>query len=153
VLERVIENWLASVSERSFEIPFQQLLALDGYTVIHKAFPHGPMEQGKDLLAINADGLPCAYQLKSGNLTLREWRTDIQGQIYDLLDVAIQHPSIPKTPTHQSYLVTTGCLDDTLRQTIDAFNDGRRRQGKSELNVIVKGQLQQKLESALVYCH
>jgi hypothetical protein len=45
VIERVIENWLTSANERSYQIPFCQLLAAEGETVIYIS-SHGPFEQG-----------------------------------------------------------------------------------------------------------
>lgn len=144
MLERLIEDWLANVTERQFEIPFAQLLHLDGYQVIHHARPHGPMEQGKDILAVDSSGKIHAYQLKQGNLGLKDWREGgIKGQVEDLLDLAIQHPSVPVGTSHISHLLTTGLLDDTLRQTISQFNQQRRDLGKSELRVITKGELKE----------
>lgn len=90
MLERVVENWLASVSEKTFELPLSQLLSLDGYTIIHIARPHGPMEQGKDILALTPEGQPCAFQVKARDLTLKDWRDPdqpLKGQVEDLLDV------------------------------------------------------------------
>jgi hypothetical protein len=152
VIERVIENWLASVSERAFEIPFAQLLSLEGYNVVHIARPHGPMEQGKDILAFDQDGTPCAFQLKAQDLSLRNWRDPdqpLKGQIEDLLDLPIQHPSFPQSTTHRSTLVTTGNLDDTLRQTISVFNHGRKTKGQTTLDVWVKGHIETKIRAAL----
>lgn len=144
MIERVVEDWLTSVSERHFEVPFAQLLERQGSHVIHLASPHGPMEQGKDIIAIDANRRPVAFQLKSGNLNLDNWRNPTQplkGQVEDLLDLPIQHPSVrPGTP-HTSYLVTTGLLDETLRQTIVTYNLGRLQQGKSELFLLTRGEL------------
>jgi len=114
VLSKAIEDWLANVSERTFEVPFVQLLMVEGYKVVHLAKPHGPMEQGKDILAIAPDGVPCAFQLKQGDLTLKNWRDPeepLKGQVEDMLDIPIQHPSIPAGLSHRSFLVTTGNLD------------------------------------------
>jgi len=152
LLERVVENWLASVTEKAFELPLSQLLSLDGYTIIHIARPHGPMEQGKDILALTAEGNPCAFQVKARDLTLKDWRDPdqpLKGQIEDLLDVPIQHPAFDHKRRHESTLVTTGVLDDTLRQTLHAFNEGRRRSGKPTVNVLVKGQIESKIRAAL----
>lgn len=149
MLEKVIEDWLTSVSEKHFEVPFAQLLSLQGYSVLHIAKPHGPMEQGKDILARAPDGMPCAFQMKSGDLTLTQWRDSLKGQVEDLLDTAIQHPGIGWTTPHRAFLVTTGRLDDTLRQTIDSFNRAREQAGKHILTVWVKGDLLKMTGSAL----
>ncbi|MDD5705815.1 MAG: hypothetical protein PHR35_07800 [Kiritimatiellae bacterium] len=106
------------------------------------------MEQGKDILAVGPDGTPAAFQLKSGNLTLKDWRHpdhSLKGQVEDLLDLPIDHPSVGTTRPHRSFLVTTGNLDDALRQELTAYNRGRRAKHKRTLIVWVKDQLSQKL--------
>ena len=152
MLERVVDDWLSSTTEREFQVPFAQLLAFEGYGVVHIASPHGPMEQGKDILAVSPDGTPCAFQLKAGNLTLSDWRNPeqpLKGQVEDLLDLAIDHPSLPKPRKHRSYLVVTGVLDETLRQHIGAFNEERKRRKKPRIETWVKGDLQRKISGAL----
>ena len=152
MLSKAIEDWLANVSERTFEVPFVQLLMVEGYKVVHLAKPHGPMEQGKDILAIAPDGVPCAFQLKQGDLTLKNWRDPeepLKGQVEDMLDIPIQHPSIPAGLSHRSFLVTTGNLDETLRQHISTYNLGRIAKQKLELLVTVKGELQTRIEKAV----
>lgn len=151
MLNKAIDDWLANVSERTFEVPFAQLLMLEGYSVVHLANPHGPMEQGKDILAIDPSGVPCAFQLKQGNLSLKNWRNPdepLKGQVEDLLDLQIQHPSVRRGQPHKAFLVTTGSLDETLRQHIDVFNQTRRDGHKPELTVIVRGELLMRFEKA-----
>ena len=65
MIERVVENWLTSVNERQYQIPFCQLLAAEGETVVYIS-PHGQREQGKDVITLGRDRAPCAYQLKLG---------------------------------------------------------------------------------------
>lgn len=82
MFERVVENWLIRVNERSLEVPFAQLLAGEGYQVVHLS-RHGPFEEGKDILAIARDGVPCAFQLKgapNGKITQRYWATECLDQ-------------------------------------------------------------------------
>jgi hypothetical protein len=57
VIERVIENWLTNANERSYQIPFCQLLVAEGETVIYVS-PHGPFEQGKDVVTVDKRGQP-----------------------------------------------------------------------------------------------
>jgi len=61
--ERLVENWLISVNEKTFQIPFCQMLTAEGYTVLHLS-RHGPFEEGKDVIALDPAGTPCAFQLK-----------------------------------------------------------------------------------------
>jgi hypothetical protein len=110
------------------------------------------MEQGKDIITIHPDGHACSFQLKSGDLTLANWRAPdqpLKGQVEDLLDLPIQHPSLKRNSRHVSTLVTTGMLDDTLRQTIDAFNAGRESLSKAPVHVIVKGDIADRIKRAL----
>src|SRR5215813_9372668 len=140
MLERVIENWLISVPERDFQIPFCQLLALRGQRVVHVS-PHGPFEQGKDVIAVDASGEAHAYQLKVGDISLPRWRDEVRAEIEELLDLPIVHPSIDKQRGHRSYLITTGNFGDPVRREIDDRNEDRCRKGKPVLETEMRGQL------------
>lgn len=142
MIERVVENWLTKVNERSLEIPFAQLLAGEGYQVVHLS-RHGPFEEGKDILAIAPDGIPCAFQLKGnpgGKFTLKLWEKERE-QITRLVEIPIIHPSIdPKLP-RRAYLVTSGELDEEVRVEIAHRNLDWESRGYPKLETIVKGQL------------
>lgn len=137
--ERLVENWLTRVNERSLEVPFCQLLTAEGYEVIHLT-RHGPFEEGKDILAIAPDGIPCAYQLKSGKITQKVW-TDIDGQVRRLVEIPIRHPSLSDTLERRVYLVTTGDLDEEVRVEIEHRNLQWTENGYPILETIVKRQL------------
>ena len=79
MLERVIENWLDKATERSFEKPYCYMLAAEGHTIIHLT-RHSSMELGKDIITIAPDGTPCAFQLKTGNISLDKWRKEASSQ-------------------------------------------------------------------------
>lgn len=146
MIERIVENWLTSVKERSYQIPFSQILLLEGYTVVHVS-KHGPMEQGKDIIARSPDGVPCAYQLKSGDINLDTWR-EIKSQIDELVEVPIAHPSIDKGIPFRAYLVTNGEMSDPVRILIAERNAYWEGKGLSRLNVILKGDLLRKFTDA-----
>ena len=57
VKERILENWLDSSNERTFEVPFCFMLLSQGYTVIHMT-RHSSMEMGKDIIAIDPKEFP-----------------------------------------------------------------------------------------------
>jgi hypothetical protein len=139
MIERVIENWLINSDERGYQIPFCQLLSLSGHKIIHVS-THGPFEQGKDIIAIDASGIPCAFQLKAGDISLDRWRK-IRPEAEELLDIPINHPSIDKTIPHKAFLVTNGNLSDPVRREIDDRNAQRKRKGQTILETIVRGQL------------
>ena len=86
MLNRLLENWLDSASERSYQSAFCQLLAAQGHTVLHST-RHNVLEYGKDILTIDPQGTPCAYQLKGNpgsRLTLDQFRK-IQDQLVQLV--------------------------------------------------------------------
>lgn len=147
MLERVIENWLDSSSERSFQRPFCYMLAAEGYTILHLT-RHCGLEAGKDILAIDPNGIPCAFQLKSarrGKINLAQYRKEIQPQLHDLFFGPIIHPSIEHGLQHRSYLVTNGEFEEEVIRAIDDFNrkyGGNNQYGK--IRTIVRGELLRK---------
>lgn len=149
MIERLIEDWLTSASERSLEIPFCELLLAEGWQVVHLS-RHGEMEEGKDVIAIDPSGHPCAFQLKSiqgKRLTQRQW-AEILPQITRLVEVEIQHPSVESCGPHRPYLVLNGELDETVRQEIINRNRGRWGREYVSLETITKGQLIRRLVDA-----
>ena len=83
MLERVIENWLDKATERTFQKPYCYMLSAEGHTIIHLT-RHGAMELGKDIITIAPDGTPCAFQLKTGDISLAKWRDEVSSQTSDL---------------------------------------------------------------------
>lgn len=142
MIERVIENWLTRVNERSLEIPFCQLLTSEGYQVVHLS-RHGSFEQGKDILAIDPEGVPCAFQLKGSGekITQRLWAKEYVEQIIRLVELPIKHPSIDSSLPRNVFFVTNGELDEEVRIEIEDRNHEWERRGYPRLNTIVKGQL------------
>ncbi len=142
MIERVIENWLINVNERSFEIPFCQLLTSEGYQVVHLS-RHGPYEQGKDVIAIDPNGSPCAFQIKgsSGKITQNAWAKSYLEQAIRLVELPIVHPSINQNLPRKVFFVTNGELDEEVRIEIENRNSDWQRRGFPKLETIVKGQL------------
>ena len=144
MLRKLIENWLDSVSERSYQPVFCQLLMAQGYTVLHST-RHCPIEYGKDVLAIAPDGIACAYQLKGNpgsRLTLAQYR-GIAPQLFELVNQGIEHPQIPNDRPHRSYLVTNGQIEEEVQQAIVQQNATNVRDGFSDrkLETISRDQL------------
>jgi hypothetical protein len=146
VIERVVENWLTSTTERGYQIPFTQILTLDGHRVLYIS-KHGQMEQGKDIITVDAQQVPCAYQLKTGNINLQKWR-EIEPQIHELVELPIAHPSIDKTVPFKAYLVTNGEIDDPVRLLIDNRNSWWQSKGLPSLHLVTKGELLRKFTDA-----
>ena len=139
VIERVIENWLTSSNERSYQIPFCQLLAAEGETVIYLS-SHGPFEQGKDVVTFDKSGKLRGYQLKSGDFGLSEWRK-YKGEINDLVELPIAHPAAPSSGKHTPFLVTNGEINDPAIRAINSANAAWRQRRYPALRTISKGQL------------
>lgn len=143
--ERLVENWLINVNEKTFQTPFCQILTAEGYTVLHLS-RHGSFEEGKDILAIDPDGVPCAFQLKGskGKISQTEWATYVD-QINRLVEIPIAYPGIDKTKPYQAFFVTNGELEEEVRTEIDRRNVGWKSRGHPELQVITKGALLKRL--------
>lgn len=136
MIERAIENWLINAGERNYQIPFCQVLLSKGHKVIYVS-SHRPMEQGKDIVTIDNEDNYCAYQLKTGKLDIPTWRR-ISGEIEELIELPIIHPSVDKSKPWKSFLVTNGEVIDEVRIQIDQRNDDnlRRQRGYSYLDII-----------------
>ena len=142
MLEKIIENWLDKASERSFQQPFCYMLSAEGHTIIHST-RHSAMEMGKDIITIAPDRTHCAFQLKSGNISLSKWRSEVSPQIDDLVCGPINHPSIDPSEHHKSYLVTNGRIEEEVSRAIDDRNRGWANQGLPgfHLQTIVRGEI------------
>ena len=136
MIERAIENWLTNTNERNFQTPFCQALMVSGHTVLYSS-RHRPMEQGKDIITVDDSGQVHAYQLKTGNINLTGWR-NIKGEIDELIEIPIVHPSVPKRASHSSYLVCNGEVTDEVRIQIDQRNTDNelKNRGYSYLKII-----------------
>lgn len=61
MIEKLLENWLDSSTERSYQPVFVQMLTAKGYKVVHST-RHCALEFGKDILAIDLNGAGCAFR-------------------------------------------------------------------------------------------
>lgn len=139
MIERVIENWLTSANERQYQIPFCQMLAAEGETIIQIS-SHGASEQGKDVVSIAKNGGPCAYQLKNGPITLGVWR-EIKPQIDELVEYGLRQQTVQFRTHHRPYLVTNGDVNPPALDAINSANRSWSQRGFRPLVVIDKGQL------------
>lgn len=140
MLEKLLENWLDSANERSYQSSFVQMLATQGYCVLHST-RHCGLEFGKDVIAIAPDGVPCAFQLKGNpgrRLGLNEFRSDLQPQLIQLISQPIIFPGIPEGMPHRSLLVSNGYFDEEVHRAVDDLNRGPYL---SKLSLIGRGQL------------
>ena len=103
---------------------------------------HGPFESGKDVLAIDPNGIPCAFQLKgsTGKISQKEWAKYVE-QVIRLVETPIIHPSIDEKKPRKVFFVTNGELDEEVRLEISDRNREWERRGLPPLITIVKGEL------------
>ena len=138
--ERVVEYWLTSATERTYEAPFAQLLSLEGSRVLQGPVHH-PFEHGKDILALDSANNLCAYQLKTGDIDVREFEK-IHGQLLALVSTAISYPGIsPARLPDKTFLVTNGSLTAPARDRLAAFNVGSKQKGNCEIALIERENL------------
>jgi hypothetical protein len=114
------------------------MLTAKGYKVVHSS-RHCALEFGKDILAIDPNGVGCAFQLKSGNksISLSHFRNDIQLQLVQLMAQKVVFPGFPDGP-HKSYFVTNGYLEEEVIRAIDDLN---RAQYRSKIKIWDRGDL------------
>jgi hypothetical protein len=131
---------LTSVNERQYQLPFCQVLAAEGETILYVS-THGPFEKGKDIVTRTAAGEVRAYQLKAGDIGLSEWR-EIYGEIVNLVELAIELPGKSPITEFVPYLVTNGELTDPVLEQVRAANvTWQSRRIDKRLNVVQKGEL------------
>jgi hypothetical protein len=128
MIEKAIENWLTNTKERNYLPAFCQSLLHKGHKIVYVS-SHRPLEQGKDIITIDPNADYCAFQLKTGDVNLAEWRK-IQGEINELISLPIVHPSIDKNKGHKAFLVTNGAITDEVRLQITQINDDNIRKGR-----------------------
>lgn len=141
--ERLVEGWLDSASERSYQAPFVQMLAAEGHRILHST-RHSSIELGKDVITIDPGGDPCGFQLKGnpgGRMTLNAFR-EIQPQIHELLHTPLSLPGVPNRP-HKSFLVTNGYIDEEASLAIRQMNEANERDGfpHRKLSTLQRGDL------------
>ncbi len=123
--ERLLEDWLAKIGERGFEIPFSQVLITRGHRVL--LMGHSPIEHGKDIVTRDGKGRFHAYQLKQGSVGLKEWQR-IRSQIVALVETAIDHPNVGNA-RFDPHLVISGEFSAPARSRIAAENKSWKRRG------------------------
>ncbi|MFJ6199891.1 restriction endonuclease [Micromonospora sp. NPDC092111] len=110
MLDGVIDQYLATVTEREFDAPLLALLQANGFTDVHQL--HGAFEFGKDFIAKRReDGelRQYALQSKAGDINLAEWRT-IRYQVDEIRSDGLAHPHFDRNLPRAAVLVTTGRL-------------------------------------------
>lgn len=144
MLERLIENWLDSASERSYQRCFCQMLTGQGFRIVHNT-KHTPQEFGKDVIAVSPDGKLVGYQLKGNpGATLTPSQFDeIRGQLEQLGTLALGIPGYEGKVPDECYLVTNGEISELVSQQIQLLNASLVQRGHppEKIKTITRGTL------------
>ena len=146
-LEKLVEHWLTRTKERGYQLTYCQLLVNQGFEIIYIS-THGPSELGKDIVALDKDGVPHAFQLKIDDISLARWRREVWPEVEELLELELEHPRIRPGREHVSYLVTTGELSDPVVKNITQRNKARRRKRQPLIRYFDRGYLLRAFTSA-----
>lgn len=137
---KIVENWLTKVNELTFTIPFSQLLISEGHRVVHIS-SQGPLEQGKDIISVDASGVVHCYQLKCGKINGRVW-AEIKAEIDQLVELPPKHPSLPEVVEEwEAYLVTNGSIANPTARDIYDYAESKKGKGHRPLRTMVGGEL------------
>jgi hypothetical protein len=121
VVERLIESWLDSQTERRYQPAFIQLLVSEGWSVLHNT-RHSPIEPGKDVIARDPSGVLHCFQLK-GNPGSRVTKTVAQGLLQQLIELLELPPArVYRSSTrerHVAVFVTNGEIDEEARLVLE----------------------------------
>lgn len=144
MLERLIENWLDSASERSYQRCFCQMLTGQGFHIIHNT-EHTPLEFGKDVIAVSPDNKLVGYQLKGhpgGTLKPHDFN-EIRGQLEQLATLALDIPGSEGKVLDECYLVTNGNIDEAVYHQIQLLNASLVQRGHpaEKIKTITRGKL------------
>jgi hypothetical protein len=136
VHERLIEDWLTSVNELGYQLPFCEVLLSEGYTIIHVS-THGRGEHGKDIVARSSEGVLTTFQLKGGDIRLRDWR-EMREEVAELVQLPVRLPGVSENEEHIPHLVTNGEIRGDALESIVRYTDQWERNGAPRLQVWAK---------------
>lgn len=110
MLDGVVDQYLATVTEREFDAPLLALLQAHSFTNVHQL--HGAFEFGKDFIAQRCDDgqlRQYALQSKAGDITMSGWR-DVRHQLFEARFNGLAHPDFDRDLPRAAVLVLTGRL-------------------------------------------
>ena len=104
---------------------------------------HHAHEHGKDMIAWDAEGNLCVYQLKGGNGRLDIAAVnEVQPQLFTAAATAVMHPSLPKPRRpDRVYLVTNQTATGPALGQIRALSEGNQEDRLAPLQLIERAEL------------
>ncbi len=131
VIERQVESWIDSQTERRYQPAFIQLLISEGWNVLHNT-RHSPIELGKDVIARCPKGVLHCFQLK-GNPGTRVTKSEAQSLLFQFLELLELPPSETfrknQKERHVAVFVTNGEIDEEAQLLFEKA--GSRTKGKN----------------------
>ena len=123
MIRNVIENYLTSLKELPFFLPFHQLLEANGFFDIH--LTHSQVEFGKDFIAKkteNGTTIQYLFQIKAGDINLDKFRGEVKPQLLNCITNKLSHPNFSTNLETKIYFVTTGLLNSHAALDFQEFN-------------------------------
>lgn len=144
MIERLIENWLDSAGERSYQRCFCQMLIGKGYRIVHNT-EHTPLEHGKDVIAISPDDKVTGFQLKGnpGKSLKPIHFNEIRSQLEQLATYALGLPGYENKIPDECFLVTNGEIDEAVSIELQRLNAALETRGHppEKIKTITRGTL------------
>lgn len=144
MLERLLENWLDSAGELTYQHCFCQMLIGQGYRIVHNT-EHTPLELGKDIIAVSSDNKVVGFQLKGnpGKSLKPSQFHEIRGQLEQLATYGLGIPGYEKKVPDECYLVTNGEIDEAVFVELQRLNAALETRGHSpdKIKTITRGTL------------
>lgn len=132
MLKNVIEDYLLSIKELQFFLPFSHLLEAMQYYDIHLV--HGSTEFGKDFIAKRREDdsvIQYSFQIKVGDVNLNRFRNEVKPQLLEAHTNKLAHPNFDDGLEYKVIFVTTGNVLQPATIDFQEFNKFL----KSKLNV------------------
>lgn len=132
MLKNVIEDYLISIKEVQFFLPFKHLLEAKQFYDIHLI--HGSTEFGKDFIAkkkSNDTEFQFSFQIKAGDINLNKFKTEVQPQLLEACTNKLSHPNFDESLYYKVIFVTTGNVLPPATIAFQEFN----RYLKTRLNL------------------
>jgi hypothetical protein len=124
MLKSVIEDYLISIKELQFFLPFIHLLEAKQYYDIHLV--HGSTEFGKDFIAKKREEnsvTQYSFQIKVGDVNLSRFRNEIKPQLLEAYTNKLSHPNFDAELKYKVVFVTTGNVLQPASIDFQEFNN------------------------------
>jgi len=124
MLKFVLEDYLSSINELEFFLPFKCLLESTGHFDIH--IIHGSLEFGKDIISKkmeNSHVIQYYFQIKQGDINLTKFNNEVKPQLLEAYTNKISHPNFDRDSKVNVIFVTTGKLLQYSRIEFQEFNN------------------------------